>query len=157
MSETHQLRSANTAPGSGAARHHDAGRTEATGWVGWVLFGGVMMFMVGGFQAAMGLAALFNDTYFLVTRNGLLVTADYTTWGWIHLTLGALVVVTGLGVMVGQTWARVIGVILAVVSAIVNLGFLAAYPIWSTIVITLDVIVIYAMTVHGREAKVAAY
>jgi hypothetical protein len=61
----------------------------------------------------------------------------------------------GYGVIAGQTWARVVGIILAVVSAIVNVGFLAAYPIWSTIVITLDVVVVYAMAVHGREVGVA--
>jgi hypothetical protein len=155
MSETHQLQNAGTAPGSGAARHPGADLTKSTAWVGWVIFGGVMMVMVGGFQAALGLVALFNDNYFLFTRNGLLVTADYTTWGWVHLTLGALVVIAGCSVMAGQTWARVVAIILAVVSAIVNVGFLAAYPVWSIIVITLDVIVIYAMAVHGREAKLA--
>jgi hypothetical protein len=81
------------------------------------------------------------------------VSVDYTAWGWVHLIAGVVVALAGFGVMVGQMWARVLGVVLAVVSAIVNIGFLAAYPVWSAILITLDVLVIYALTVHGREVK----
>jgi hypothetical protein len=158
MSETQQVPNTGVDPkatGTGPARYPSSDRAGPTGWVGWVIFGGVMMVLVGGFQATMGLVALFNDEYFLVTSNGLLVTADYTTWGWVHLALGVIACIAGFGVMVGQTWARVVGIILAVVSAIVNVGFLAAYPIWSSIVITLDVVVIYAMAVHGREVGAA--
>jgi hypothetical protein len=104
----------------------------------------------------MGCVALFDDSYFVVTSNGLVLSVDYTRWGWVHLILGAIAVLAGFGVMMGQLFARVIGVIMAVVSAIANIAFIAAYPIWSIAVITLDVIVIYALTVHGREVKDAA-
>jgi hypothetical protein len=153
MSEVHSLQSVSSAPGAEATSRAYGDQTTTSGWVGWVVFGGVIMLMVGAFQAVMGLVALFNDSYFVVTRTGLLLTVDYTTWGWIHLTLGVLVVIAGFCVFVGQTWARVVGIILGVVSAIANVGFLAAYPIWSTIVITLDVVVIYALAVHGQEMK----
>ena len=59
----------------------------------------------------------------------------------------------GYGVLVGQTWARVTGVILAVINAVVNMVFAPAYPIWAIIVITLDVLIIYALAVHGREVR----
>jgi hypothetical protein len=126
---------------------------EPTGWVGWVLFAGIMMVMLGTFQAIEGLVALFKDSYFVVPRSGLVVSVDYTTWGWVHLLLGIVVALAGLGVIAGQMWARVIGILVALVSAVVNLAFIAAYPVWSTIIIAVDVLVIYALTVHGKEAK----
>ena len=78
---------------------------------------------------------------------------DYTVWGWTHLILGILAVATGLGLLAGNTAARVVEIVLAVVSAILSLVFIATHPIWSTIVTTVDVIVIYAIVVHGRELK----
>jgi hypothetical protein len=128
-------------------------RAQPTGWVGWIFFSGIMMIMVGMFQAMMGFVALFNDTYYAVASNGLLISVDYTTWGWTHLTFGIVALLAGFGVMAGQMWARMVGIILAVLSAVANLAFLAAYPVWSTIVITLDVLIIYALAVHGSEAR----
>jgi hypothetical protein len=127
-------------------------RPRQTGWVGVVLFGGIMLIMVGGFQCMQGLVAIFRDEYYLVSPNGLVVEVDYTTWGWTHLLIGLVAIATGIGVMAGQTWARVLGIVIAVVSALVNIAFLSAYPIWSTIIIAMDVLVIYALAVHGREA-----
>src|SRR5206468_2533366 len=95
-------------------------RTEPTGWIGWVFFAGIMMIMVGAFQAIMGLVALFDDGYYLVTRTGLVVRAGYTQWGWTHIILGVVAVIAGFCVLLGQTWARVVGIILAIVSALVN-------------------------------------
>ena len=124
-----------------------------SGWVGWVAFGGVMMMLLGAFQAIEGLVALFDDGFYLVRPSGLVVDVDYNVWGWIHLIIGAVAIVAGAGLLVGNMAARVVGVIVAVLSALLNLAFLSAYPIWSTIMITLDVIVIYAIIVHGRELK----
>jgi hypothetical protein len=129
------------------------GRSGSTAWAGMALFGGIMMVMVGGFQIMQGFVALLRDEYYLVTRNDLLITLDYTAWGWTHLLLGVVAVLTGVGVMLGQTWARVLGIVIAVVSALVNIAFLSAYPIWSTIVIAIDVLVIYALAAHGRELE----
>ena len=128
-------------------------RPQATGWVGYVVFAGVMLMMLGGFQAIEGLVAIFKDEYYLVTRNGLLLNVDFTTWGWVHLILGLIAVGTGIGVLLGQTWARVTGIIIAVLSALANIAFLPAYPIWATIIIALDVLAIYALAVHGREVQ----
>ena len=128
-------------------------REEPTAWVGMIIFGGIMMLMMGGFQIIEGLVALFNDEYYFVTRNGLIVSLDYTAWGWTHLIIGLIAVCAGIGVLLGQMWARVVGIIIAVVSALANIAFLSAYPVWSTIVIATDVLVIYALTVHGREVK----
>jgi hypothetical protein len=130
---------------------------EPTAWVGWVMFAGVMMVILGVIEAIEGLVALVNDDYYLVAGNELVVSVDYTTWGWVHLVLGIVIAAAGLGVMVGQMWARVIGILLAALSAIVNIAFLAAYPVWSTIIIAIDVLVIYALTVHGKETKSESY
>ena len=130
-------------------------RSQPTAWVGMVLFGAIMMLMMGGFQVMQGLVAIFKDDYYLVTRGGLVVNIDYTTWGWTHLLIGLVAIGTGIGVMLGQMWARVMGIVIAVISALVNVAFLSAYPIWSTIIIATDVLVIYALAAHGREVKTA--
>ena len=133
--------------------HRVSNRHEPTGWIGFVVFAGIMLIMLGTFQAIEGLVAIFKDDYYLVTSNGLALTMDYTAWGWTHLLLGLIAVGVGLGILFGQMWARVLGIAVAALSALANIAFLPAYPIWCTIVIAMDILVIYALTVHGREAK----
>ena len=137
--------------------YEDRSGPPATGWAGWVVFGGVMLIMVGLFQAIQGLVALFDDGFYLVRASGLVVDVNYNTWGWTHLAIGVIAALTGLGLLAGNIVARVLGVVIAVLSALVNLAFISAYPVWSTIVIALDVIVIYAIIVHGRELKSEQY
>jgi|tagenome__1003787_1003787.scaffolds.fasta_scaffold19989640_1 hypothetical protein len=124
-----------------------------TAWTGWVVFASAMMFLLGFFQAVQGLVAIFDDGYYHVTESGLVVNVDYTAWGWTHLLLGVLIILCGLGVLTGNIVARTVGVLLAGLSAVVNLAFIEAYPIWSVMIITIDVVVIYALTVHGRELR----
>jgi hypothetical protein len=124
-----------------------------TAWAGWVVFGGVMLIMLGTFQVVQGLVALFDEGFYLVAQNGLVVNVNYNTWGWIHIIIGVVAILTGIGLLAGNMAARIVGVGIAFLSALVNLAFLSAYPVWSTIMITLDVIVIYAIIVHGRELK----
>ena len=127
--------------------------TLMTGWVGWIAFAGVIMLMLGAFHVIQGLVALFREEYFLVGKSGLIVNVDFTTWGWIHVIGGVIIAGAGIALFTGRVWARAIGVTLAMVSAIVNIGFLSAYPIWSAIMITFDVLVIWALTVHGSELR----
>jgi hypothetical protein len=110
-----------------------------------------MMMIIGSLHVVQGLVAVFNDEYYLVTKNGLTVHLDYTAWGWTHIIAGLVVIGAGLGVFAGRTWARVVGVILATVSILLNFAFIASYPFWSVIVIAMDVFVIMALTVHGKE------
>lgn len=124
-----------------------------SGWVGWVAFAGIMMIMLGVFHVVQGLVALFNDDYFLVRPSRLVVSVDFTTWGWVHVIAGLVVVVAGFCVFAGQVWARALGTVMALASAVLNLGFLAAYPVWSLIMIAFDVVIIMALTVHGSEIK----
>ena len=130
---------------------------DPSGWAGWVVFGGVMLILVGIFHVIQGLVALINDDYYLVTKNGLVLNLDFTSWGWTHLVLGILIGLVGVGLLTGNSAARVAGVVLAVLSAVVNLVFIAAYPAWSVIIIALDVIVIYSIVVHGRELQANPY
>lgn len=126
---------------------------EPTVWAGWVVFGAMMMILLGTFQAIAGLVALFKETYYAVPSQDLVVSVNYDAWGWAHLIVGLVALAAGVGLMSGAMWARVTGVIVAMVSAIVNLGFLAAFPLWAITMITLDVLVIYAITAHGRELQ----
>ncbi len=145
-------RSSGTA-GSTVPRQSGPTAPEPTGWVGWIVFAGTMMIVVGIIHIFQGLVALFNDDYYLVAKSGLTIHLDYTGWGWTHIILGAIVAAAGLSLYAGRMWARVVGVGVAVLSLLVNFAFIAAYPFWSTIVIAVDVFVIFALTVHGKEMK----
>jgi hypothetical protein len=123
-----------------------------TGWVGWGYFAGFMMMLLGVFEGIAGLAAIFKDNFYVVTENKLLVF-DFTTWGWISLILGIIIFMAGLELLRGATWARVMAVFLAGFSFIANMGFIDAYPIWSITMMVIDVLVIYALTVHGAELR----
>ena len=144
-----------------AALAAHAGRTYETGpdydrrggWRGFIVFAGTMMILLGTFHVIAGLVALFQEDYYLVGSAGLAVNVDFTTWGWVHLVLGAVVASGGVAVMSGKTWGRVVAVAVAMMSAIVNLAFLSAYPVWSTIMILIDILVIYAVTAHGEPAS----
>ncbi len=125
---------------------------EVTGWVGWAYFAGIMMSIVGIFQAIAGLVALMNNTFYVVGERAL-IAFDYTAWGWIHLVLGLVLVVAGSSVMRGGLFGRTIGVVLAAISMVANFVFVAAYPVWSIIMIIVCAFVIYALTVHGSEAR----
>lgn len=123
---------------------------EVTGWAGWAAFGGIMMILAGLFQVIVGLTAIVRDSFYVVSQNYLL-HININTWGWIHLIWAIIVVLAGFAVLSGRLWGRVIGVIIAVISAIVNMYYVPYYPIWSLLIIVLDVIVIYALIAHGSE------
>jgi hypothetical protein len=126
---------------------------EASGMaVGFILFAAIMMLMVGVFQALQGLIAIFENEFYVQTRN-YLFEFDATTWGWIHLVIGLLVAFAGWGLLSGQTWARVVGITLAALSATANFLFIPYYPFWSLLIIAVDIFVIWALTAHGREYR----
>jgi hypothetical protein len=128
------------------------GRDTSGMAVGFTVFAAIMMLMVGVFQALQGLIAIFENEFYVQTRN-YLFEFDATTWGWIHLVIGLLVAFAGWGLLSGQTWARVVGITLAVLSATANFLFIPYYPFWSLLIITLNIFVIWALTAHGREYR----
>ncbi|RZU65531.1 hypothetical protein EV379_1865 [Microterricola gilva] len=128
---------------------------EPTGWVGWIGFAGIILILNGVFSAVQGFMALLgSNTYYLVS-SGTLFLFDVTGWGWWNIIIGALLVLTGIALFGGATWARIIAVILAALSAVGQMLLLPAQPWWAFIVIAIDVLVIYAVTAHGREVKAA--
>ena len=118
--------------------------------VGWTTFAGIMMIMIGVFHAIAGLSGVIKDDFYAVLPNYVL-KFDVTTWGWIHLIGGIIIVLAGFGVFSGAVWARTVGVICATVSALVSFAWIPLYPIWSIVLILIDVTVIWALTVHGRD------
>ena len=110
-----------------------------------------MMVMIGALNAIQGLAALFRDEAYWVTLNGAVLTFDITTWGWIHLLLGILLIIVGVMLMQGSTFARVVGIALVALNLIAQFSWTTLYPFWALIVIAIDVLIIYALVVHGRE------
>ena len=124
---------------------------------GWALFAIITLFMAGAFQIINGLVAIFRSGIYEVGRNGLVLDVDYTAWGWIHVSLGILAAVAALGLMGAHLWARILAVSLAALSAIAYMAFIAAFPALCLVVIALNILVIYAVTVHGGELKDADY
>jgi hypothetical protein len=132
-----------------------AGR-PTSGWaVGLIMFAAIMLIMVGVFQALQGLVAIFENEFYVATRN-YLFQFDATTWGWIHLVLGLVVAVAGYGLLSGRTWARAAAIALALLSAIANFLSLPYYPFWALLIITLDVFVIWAIAAHGGDLRDSA-
>ena len=134
---------------SGARR---ADRETSGTAVGFILFAAIMMIMVGVFQALQGLIGIFENEFYVATRN-YLFQFDATTWGWIHLLVGLIVAFAGWGLLSGRTWARTVAIILAVISAITNFLFVPYYPFWALLLITLDIFVIWAVAAHGGDLR----
>ncbi|WP_242902802.1 DUF7144 family membrane protein [Actinomadura terrae] len=112
---------------------------------GWLTFAGTLAMVVGAFNVIDGLVALFNDDYYLVAQNKIMVF-NFTAWGWFWLILGAIQVAVGLSILTGKLWARAAGVLFAVLAAIGHVAFLQAYPLWSVLTIAMCVLLIYALT-----------
>jgi hypothetical protein len=126
---------------------------DISGWaVGFTVFAAVMMIMVGVWQALAGLIAIFENEFYVPTRN-YLFEFDVTGWGWIHLVLGVLVAFAGWGLLSGQTWARVVAITLAALSATANFLFIPYYPFWSILIIAADIFIIWALVAHGRQFR----
>ncbi len=118
---------------------------------GWRTFSGVMFYLVGAFNVIGGLGALFRDEVF-VAGNDVLV-ADVTAWGWFLLIVGLLQLAVGVGIFRGHGWGRVLGVILALLSAMLHIAFLVTFPLFSLITIALAVVVVYGLIVQNEPAS----
>jgi hypothetical protein len=124
-----------------------------TGWTGWLFFAAAMMMLNGVVWVIEGLMALVNDDYFQVTASGVVLSVNYTVWGFVHLLLGVAFFASGIGVLSGNRAARAVGVVLAGVNALVAMVFLEAAPGLGIIVIATDILVIFALCVHGSEMR----
>jgi hypothetical protein len=126
-----------------------AKRTGA--WSGWITFATVMLTMIGAFNILEGLAALLRGNITYIDQNRLVVV-NLTTWGLLALVSGALLVAIGLGLFSRSEAARGAAVVVVGLHAILQLTALAAFPIWSLLMIALDVVILFALTVHWAEA-----
>jgi hypothetical protein len=123
--------------------------------VGLSVFAGVMMIFAGVFNAIEGLVALFrNEVYVVAPRY--VFAFDLTTWGWIHLIIGIIVAAAGFALMSGRLWGRVVGIGIAALSMLANFLFIPYYPVWSLLIIALNVFVIWALCVYDRDSAAAA-
>jgi hypothetical protein len=122
--------------------------------MGWKMFAGLMIIMVGVFNVADGLVAITDDSYF--TKIGgsdqLPVTNDLKTWGWVVFIWGLALIISGGLIFAGNTFGRIVGLVAAIGNAMLQLAYLAHYPSWSAIMILVDILVIYALAVHGGPA-----
>ncbi|MFC5663545.1 hypothetical protein ACFP3U_11195 [Kitasatospora misakiensis] len=121
-----------------------------SGWVtGGVLFAGVLMMMTGVLDVTRGIMAIAEDDVFVATRN-YVFEFNLTGWGWIHLIIGVLIAVTGFFVVRGATWAQYAGIGLVVLGGIESFLSLPYYPLWSVIVLALDVFIIWALCTNAQ-------
>lgn len=129
----------------------DSNKLAHSSWaVGYAMFASVLLLMAGIFQFVAGLVAVVEDDFYVVGTKWVF-EFDVTTWGWIHMLIGLVLFLSGIGILSGNVLARTVGVIVAGVAAVANFLWLPYYPVWSIIMIFLAVAVIWALTVHGRD------
>ncbi|WP_256939684.1 MULTISPECIES: hypothetical protein [unclassified Arthrobacter] len=128
-------------------------RVTRTGWTGWAQFGGVILFVSGIFSVIQALIALIGTNAYYTVVDGDLFIFDTTGWGWWNLLIGVFLILTAIALLAGATWARVVAVVLAVISSIIQMMLIPVQPWWSFIVIAIDVLVIYALVAHGDELR----
>jgi hypothetical protein len=130
-----------------------AGTQSVSPWAhGIAVFAGVIMIVAGAFQAVEGLAGIVNDQYIVVLEN-YFVAFDITVWGWLHLLVGLALLVIGIFLLRGAAWARVAGMIIAGISALLNFVWLPHSPWWSLLVIAIDILVIWALANYHRQPQ----
>ena len=124
-------------------------QTDSMRGVGGAMFAGILMIIGGFFWALEGLAGVVNSAFFRPVAG--YYNINGTTWGWVHLTFGILVLLAGFAVLAGQTWARVIGIILVSISAILNFVFIPWAPFWAITIIAIDIWIIHALAVYRPQ------
>lgn len=125
---------------------------QRTDWVGWIYFAGVVMIISGILNIIYGIAAIFNPDWEVFNRQGLLLL-DLSGWGWVHLVIGIIVLASGFLVFNGSLFGRMVGVIGVIASLIANFFWLPVYPLWSIVIIVVDLLVMWALIVHGDELR----
>lgn len=130
-----------------------ANGTSSSGWAGWVGFAGIILIIQGIITGIQGLMAIVGpDRYYAVTEENIFMF-NVNGWGWWSLIIGILLLLTGIALMAGQTWARVIAIILVVLSAIGQVFVLGEQPFWSLLIIAVDVLILFALTVKWNAIE----
>ncbi len=124
----------------------DTGGISRSVGSGWVFFAGTILFIVGAFNAIYGLTAIFKDEVLTGTGSGGVIVWDVTGWGWIHLLVGIVMLLAGIGLFTGQNWARWAAIVFCMVNAITQVAFITVFPLWTILIVTLDIVIIYQLT-----------
>lgn len=138
---------------SGEQYGYGAGTSEPRTTGGMVL-AGVLMMIGGALEFLNGLAVIIHKAFFNTVNSAYPYHWNITSWGWLHLALGAVVFLAGISVLAGMVWARAVGVVLATLSAVASFLFIPFYPVWSIIVIAIDLYIIWALVKGGRRERV---
>jgi hypothetical protein len=123
-----------------------------SGWAGLVFFASVLLLVSGAINLIQGIAALVSDRNVVLLEGGLYLV-DVTGWGWTLLIFGVVMLAVGIGLFQGQGWARVAAIVLVGVHAVAQVFWLGAYPVWSILMIVLDVVILFALTVHWADVR----
>jgi hypothetical protein len=130
--------------------------SQDSAWSGWIVFAAFMLLIIGAIDVLQGIVAIFRDEYVVATAKGVALL-DVTAWGWSTLLWGVLIFITGLGLLSGAGWARWLAIIGVGINAIGQIAFMAnypqAYPLWNILIVTLNILVLYALTAHWRGFK----
>lgn len=124
---------------------HAAGPVRTQG-AGWLTFAAVLFLLAATFNAVYGIAALANDDYFAADE---LLFGDLSLWGVVYLGFAAAQVLAGILILNRSAAGAVIGIALAMLHGLAVLMSIGAYPVWSVILLVIDGIVIYGLTVYG--------
>jgi uncharacterized membrane protein len=127
--------------------------TTVTGWTGWGVFASVLLLIAGLFDLIFGIAAIIGPNSTLVITGGGLFAVDVAAWGWWHILSGVLLLLVSFSLYRGMTWARVVAIILVILNAVGQLTLFSVQPWLSLIILAVDVLILFALTVHGRELK----
>ena len=136
---------------SGGQPPETARKTSGTA-ITFTVLAGIFLAMAGFFHVLLGIVGLVNDEFYVVTQKWVF-KFDVTVWGWIHIIAGLVVLAAGLALFSGAIWARTVAVAVAVISIIANFLWLPYYPWWAILIIVFDLFVIWALTLHGRDAN----
>ncbi|MBJ7473070.1 MAG: hypothetical protein JHD16_17325 [Solirubrobacteraceae bacterium] len=116
---------------------------------GWLAFASILLFLNGFFGAFWGLTAILNSDVITVGGKGVVIW-DFTTWGWITLIVSVVMVLTSVGMVLGKSAARWLAVVFTTIHALVQFGSISAFPLWSILLISLDVVILYNLFVRWQ-------
>jgi hypothetical protein len=141
-------------------RGHDAAMatsahrsTYEEGLNGWQVFAAIVLFLSGTFGFLYGLAAVLNDDVVTVGGGHGVTVLDFTTWGWVHMIVGVLMALTSVGLFMTQGWARFAAIVFCMLNVLVQFGTISAFPLWSLLVVALDIVVIYQLTANWSPVQ----
>jgi hypothetical protein len=134
----------------------DTGGISRGGGSGWIAFAAILLVLIGTLNVIWGLVAIIDDTRITAVAGGL-VLANVSTWGWIELILGIVLILTGFGLLSGRGWARWLAVLFVLLNALGQIAWMNTYPLWSVLIIALDVIIIYQLTARWNEDELVGY